>query len=96
MVSVIFGFLGQLVGWLLTHLPASPFANLSWSGVDGFGQYSIAQLLAWVNWIIPFDEMLTLFDLWLAAVLLASAVMFVSRKGLLFGTNGVLGGGNGD
>ena len=86
MVSALFGFLSAMVGWLLTHLPASPFASLTLTGVDGFGSYSFAQILGWVNWLIPFQDCLTLFSLWLGALCTASVVLWVARKAVSIGT----------
>lgn len=88
MISAIFGFLTTLVAWCVSHLPASPFATLTFVDVGGFGSYSLQDILGWVNWLIPFRDMLLLFSVWATALLTASATLFVCRKLLAMGTGG--------
>lgn len=81
MATAILGLLSSLVGWMLTHLPASPFANISWGDVEGFGTYSLQEILSWVNWLLPFGEMLQLFTAWLGCIVLIAAVRYVIKTG---------------
>lgn len=78
MVSALLGFLVGLVGWLVSHLPLSPFRSLA-LGWDGIGGYTASDLLAWVNWFIPFQDMFLLFEGWLAAALVVLAVKVVTK-----------------
>lgn len=92
MVSAIFGVLSTFVGWMLTHLPLSPFANLTFGNPTFAGGYTLQQVLGWVNWLIPFQGLANVFSLWLTAVIIVSVVMIVKKLTLRVGTNGVLGG----
>lgn len=78
MVSALFGFLTGFVGWLVSHLPLSPFRTLV-LGWDGIGGYAASDLLAWVNWFVPFGDMLVLFQAWLAAALVFVAVKVLAK-----------------
>lgn len=66
--------IGSIVGWLAEHLPHSPFADLTFST----GAFSDA--LGWLNWLIPFGDILTLMGVWLAAILAWRAVRFLIKN----------------
>ena len=74
MVSALLGIFTGLVGWLASHLPASPLQAVAIGG-NGVGGFTVAQLLAYVNWLIPFGDMLLLLTAWLGA-----AVTFIAVK----------------
>lgn len=77
MVSAILGLLTGVVGWLVSHLPASPFASLV---LGDFGELPVSKMLGWVNWLIPMEEMLGLFMLWIVACGVFAAVRWLVRK----------------
>lgn len=76
MFSAILSFFTGLVGYLLSHLPASPFANL----VLGGDNLPISKMLGWVNWLIPVQDMFALFLLWLAAAVTYSVIRWIIKK----------------
>lgn len=90
MVKVVFNFLSMVVNWLVSHLPASPLANLGFVGDMSFGEVSIDTVLGWVNWLIPVGDLISLFGLWLSAIVTASAIRWVITMFVEFGTGGVL------
>lgn len=69
MVNSLLGFVTSFLLWLASKLPNSPIQTIVF-GSDGFGNgYTIAKVLGWVNWLIPFSEMYTLLMAWLAAAI---------------------------
>lgn len=75
MISAILGLLTGIVGWLVSHLPESPFTNLAFGDIGGL---TLGTMLGWVNWLIPMQDMLALFMLWLVA-----CVAFVAARWLI-------------
>ena len=75
MVSVLLGFFTSFVAWLVSHLPISPFASLT-LGFNGFAGSGITvdTLMGWLNWLVPVQDMLLLFQAWCAAALLFVAL----------------------
>lgn len=61
MADVIANVVGALVTFLSAILPTSPFAGMSldMEGID--------TAMGWLNWLMPFGEMLTLLGAWVAA-----------------------------
>lgn len=64
--------LGGLFGWLADNLPQSPFADITLDGATG-------DALGWLNWVVPFGDIMALFAAWLAVVLVVWGVRFVIK-----------------
>lgn len=92
MISAIIGVISTLVGWLTSHLPTSPFANLSFGDPDFAGGHTLREVLGWVNWLVPFRGMQMIFSAWLTTVMAVSVVIIAKKLFMKVGTNGVLGG----
>lgn len=60
--NTIAQFLSQTMKWVVSFLPDSPFTLLSNSPVQPY--------LAYINWFIPFDFIVTTMEAWLAAIAL--------------------------
>lgn len=80
MVNAILGLLTGLVGWLVSNLPLSPFANVRFD-VEGFAGsgVTVGTLMGWVNWLIPFQACLVVFSAWLVAALVVVAVRIATK-----------------
>lgn len=64
-------FVGLLKG-LMGLLPKSPFADTSWfSAVDDY--------LGWLNWVFPFQDCLTIFNLWLGCLVVWYSYRFAKK-----------------
>lgn len=63
MLSFLVGLLHGIFDVLNSLLPSSPFASLAGS-LEG-----ASMGLGWLNWFVPVGDMLTLFGLWLVALL---------------------------
>lgn len=74
MISAIIGFVSGIVGWLASVLPDSPFAGLF------TGNQSILTGLGWLNWLLPVGDLLAIFGLFLAVLLIWAAVDFAISK----------------
>lgn len=79
MISAFLGMLTGLVGWLASHLPNSPIRQIAFDSADGIGHWTIAELLAWANWLIPFGTMLTVLEGWLAAAIAFIAIRLILK-----------------
>lgn len=80
MVNTILGFIGSALLWLVAHLPNSPIQQMAF-GVDGFGGgYTLARVMGWVNWLIPFNDMYLLLMAWLLAAMAFIAVKVFMKK----------------
>lgn len=75
MVDALFGILFSFIGWLVSALPSSPFASLVLD-VDVFPNSGItgSDLFGWLNWLVPFGDMLLLLNAWLVAALAIVAI----------------------
>lgn len=79
MVNAIFGFFAGFVGWLASHLPNSPLREIAFDTADGVGHYTIAELLAWVNWLIPFNKLFLVMEAWLLAATTFIAIRIILK-----------------
>lgn len=84
MIGFLGGILGGLVRLLIGVLPLSPFQGITLG--EGFDT-----AIGWLNWVVPVNDMLGIFTLWLAAALAAGVVSFIVRKAT--GVIGVASGG---
>lgn len=84
MISMIVGMITGIVGWLNGILPNSPFQDLL------TGNNAILTGIGWLNWFIPVGDLLAIFGLYLAALLLWVGVDFAlsSAGKSLFGFGG--------
>lgn len=80
MVNAFFAILSSLLCWLVQALPASPFASLVLD-LDVFPNSGItgSDLFGWLNWLIPFGDMLLLLQAWLVAALVIVAIKTIIR-----------------
>ena len=80
MVNALLGMLTALVGWLVSHLPISPFQSLT-LGFNGFAGSGITidTMMGWLNWAVPFGDMLLLLQAWLTAALAVLAVKVLTK-----------------
>lgn len=80
MVNALLGLLTSITAWLVSHLPISPFADMSLldGGIAGSG-ITLDEMMGWVNWLIPFNDMLLLFGAWLVAALAVLAVKVLTK-----------------
>lgn len=76
MISAILGLVHGFLGWLAGVLPDSPFASLL------AGTESIATGIGWLNWFIPVSDLLVIFGLYLAALLVWAAIDFLAKRAL--------------
>lgn len=74
MLSVLLGMFAGLVGWLSSHLPTSPFASVSLVTVSFPGtSVTVSDVLGWVNWLVPVEDMVITLGLWCSALLVVLA-----------------------
>lgn len=90
-LQTLLGALAGLVRWAVGFLPDSPVKTFleTWSpgGVVDKG-------LGWLNWIVPFGDILALFGLWLVAAVVFVAYKMIKRRALNNVIGAVTGGGD--
>lgn len=79
MISALLALLTGVVGWLVSHLPASPFANLAIGDIAGV---NVGTIMGWVNWLIPFQDLLLMFTAWVAACFAYSVAIWLYKRTL--------------
>lgn len=84
MLGLLGGVLGGLIRLLISVLPLSPFQGITLG--EGFDT-----ALGWLNWILPVNDMLGVFALWLSALIVCGVVSVIVRKAT--GVIGVATGG---
>lgn len=85
----MFSLLGSMLRWFVRFcqgiLPVSPFANLTLTNVStGLG---------WLNWLVPMQDIVALFDVWLTGVALWYLYKFLYKR--MGGVRAALTGVNG-
>lgn len=73
LVDYVSQLLNGIVGFFLQFMPLSPFADIGLSGVFDVG-------LGWLNWLVPFGDMVNLFTAWCGACLVAAGGRFVFKR----------------
>jgi hypothetical protein len=63
--------LGSALQALLDLLPGSPFEALSNTDVQGY--------LAWLNWLVPLNNMVAVMELWTSAILIYYLYVIILR-----------------
>lgn len=70
-MGAIIGLMAEfLLNFLLTVLPLSPFADMR---LDGQVQTAVG----WVNWIVPFGDMVAMMIAWITAATLVTVIGYV-------------------
>lgn len=87
MLSLITSVIGAIVSWLVAVLPVSPFSGLVLDGVGDVGLY-----LGWLNWLVPFGDLLALFAAWIAAGLVWASVVWALDRVADLGVRVGIGG----
>lgn len=78
MIAIIGAILVAFFGMLALLLPASPFASITSSPA-----YDTA--LGWLNWLLPINDMLTLFIAWAGAIMVCVIAFVVLKFSMKFG-----------
>lgn len=75
MLGIIVDLLTGFVSMLTGVLPQSPFQDLTLGEATGVA-------LGWLNWLVPVQQMLGIFSLWLTAAVVAGVANFIVKKTL--------------
>lgn len=73
MIDYVSGLLSGFVGFFVSFLPVSPFAGIELEETFSTG-------LGWLNWLVPFGDIVNLFTAWCAAALLVAGGSFVFKR----------------
>lgn len=73
MLSALLGVFGTIFGWLGNLLPDSPLRGFA------VATEQMQLGLSWLNWFLPISEMLVMLGLWIAALLVVTAVKVALR-----------------
>lgn len=77
MISFIVDFLGGILGWLGGVLPGSPFQAL----IQNFTAFGKA--FHWLNWFVPIGDFLTVFLLFLGALIAWYVIHIILTEGVV-------------
>lgn len=84
MIDVILSFLNGILGFLNGILPDSPFTDI----IEG--NETMLNALGWLNWLVPINDLLAIFSVYLVA-LLAYQAASLALDGAIVAKDAVIG-----
>lgn len=72
MLETIADWLSQAGQFILSLFPDSPFTAITRSA-------GVGQVLGWLNWVMPFGEMLSIMQAWLSCIAVYYCWMAIGR-----------------